>query len=126
MTKIKTKIEEIQKSIEILNNPLKHICVEKDGSISYNSDMVRAFELAIEGLDAYKEDLSSSPKSVVIQMKKSDDKTVRRSYMIDKKIADEWKVFNKNVPYKTVTLNHALRRFMDDYKSGLIKFELKF
>ena len=68
---------------------------------------------------------SSSPKPIILQMKKSDDEAVRQSYMLDKKIAAEWKTFNKNVPYKTVTLGSALRRFMDDVKSGRIKFELE-
>lgn len=68
---------------------------------------------------------SALPKPTVIQMKKSDDEVTRQSYMVDKKIASEWKEFNKNVPYKTVTLGWALRRFMDDVKSGRIKFELE-
>ena len=69
---------------------------------------------------------SSSPKPIVIQMKKADDEvTTRQSYMVEKSIAAEWKQFNKNVPYKTVTLGWALRRFMDDVKSGRIKFELE-
>lgn len=41
-------IKELQKSIEVFENPSKHICVEEDGSISFCSDMVRAFEIAIE------------------------------------------------------------------------------
>lgn len=68
---------------------------------------------------------SSSPKPIVIQMKKSDNEVSRQSYMVEKNIATEWKQFNKNVPYKTVTLGWALRRFMDDVKSGRIKFELE-
>lgn len=68
---------------------------------------------------------SSSPKPITIQMKKSDDEVTRQSYMIDRKTAVEWKQFNKTVPYKTVTLGWALRRFMDDVKSGRIKFELE-
>ena len=58
-------------------------------------------------------------------MRKSDDTVSRQSYMIDKSVAEEWKQFNKNVPYKTVTLGYALRRFMDDYNSGRIKFEFE-
>ena len=69
----------------------------------------------------------SSPivKPTVLQMKKSDDEVSRQSYMVEKSVADEWKQFNKNVPYKTVTLGWALRRFMDDVRSGRIKFELE-
>ncbi len=64
-------------------------------------------------------------KPTVIRMKKNDGVAVRQSYMVDKSIAEEWKQFNKHVPYKTVTLGWALRRFMDDVKSGRIKFELE-
>ena len=64
-------------------------------------------------------------KPTVLQMKKSDDEVSRQSYMVEKSVADEWKQFNKNVPYKTVTLGWALRRFMDDVRSGRIKFELE-
>lgn len=68
---------------------------------------------------------ATKPKATVIQMKKSDVECHRQSYMIEDSIAQEWKDFNKAVPYKTVTLGYALRRFMDDYKNGLIKFELE-
>ena len=71
------------------------------------------------------ENSQSKKKSEVIQMKKSDEKTVRVSFILEQSIAEEWKDFNKNVPYKTVTLGHALRRFMNDVRSGKIKFELE-
>ena len=64
-------------------------------------------------------------KPTAICMKKSDKKTTRKSFIIDEDVASEWKEFNKNVPFPSVTLGFALRRFMDDYKSGLIKFELE-
>ena len=69
----------------------------------------------------------SSPtiNPTVLQMKKSDDEVCRQSYMVEKTVADDWKQFNKNVPYKTVTLGWAMRRFMDDVRSGRIKFELE-
>ena len=70
-------------------------------------------------------DAPSTTKPVTIQMRKSEDTVSRQSYMIDKSVAEEWKQFNKNVPYKTVTLGYALRRFMDDYNSGRIKFEFE-
>lgn len=50
---------EVQKSIEVLENPSKHIFVEKDGSISYSADMTRAFEIAIEQLRDYDEQLKN-------------------------------------------------------------------
>lgn len=69
----------------------------------------------------------SSPvmKPTVIRMKKSEDGTTRKSFIIDKDVAEEWKSFNKNVPFPSVTLGCALRRFMEDYHSGRITFELE-
>lgn len=64
-------------------------------------------------------------KPTAICMKKSNKNTTRKSFIIDEDVASEWKEFNKNVPFPSVTLGFALRRFMDDYKSGLIKFELE-
>ena len=64
-------------------------------------------------------------KPTALCMKKSDKDTTRKSFIIDEDVASEWKEFNKNVPFPSVTLGCALRRFMDDYKSGLIKFELE-
>ena len=64
-------------------------------------------------------------KPTAICMKKSDKDTTRKSFIIDEDVASEWKEFNKNVPFPSVTLGCALRRFMYDYKSGLIKFELE-
>ena len=69
----------------------------------------------------------SSPvmKPTVIRMKKSEDGTTRKSFIIDEDVAKEWKSFNKNVPFPSVTLGCALRRFMEDYHSGRITFELE-
>ena len=64
-------------------------------------------------------------KEAIIKMRKSDEETTRQSYMVDTSIAAEWKEFNKHVPYKTVTIGWAMKRFMDDYNSGRIKFELE-
>lgn len=50
---------EVQRSIEIFENPSKHISVEKDGSLSYSSEIVRAFEIAIEELQEYDERLKN-------------------------------------------------------------------
>ena len=71
------------------------------------------------------EGTSPDIKPTAICMKKSDKDTTRKSFIIDEDVASEWKEFNKNVPFPSVTLGCALRRFMDDYKSGLIKFELE-
>lgn len=61
-------------------------------------------------------------KPFVINMKKSETECCRQSFMIEKEIYKEWKLFNKDVPYKTVTFGHALRIFMNGVKSGLITF----
>ena len=58
-------------------------------------------------------------------MKKSDEGTTRKSFIIDEDVAAEWKEFNKNVPFPSVTLGFALRRFMEDYRSCRITFELE-
>lgn len=95
-----------------------------DFSYSYLTGVLsdRGYEI---GWHKTSEGNAVKPKPTVIQMKKSDVECHRQSYMIEDSIAQEWKDFNKAVPYKTVTLAYALRRFMDDYKSGLIKFELE-
>lgn len=69
----------------------------------------------------------SSPvvKPTAICMKKSVNDTTRKSFIIDEDVAAEWKEFNKNVPFPSVTLGCALRRFMEDYRSGRITFELE-
>ncbi len=69
----------------------------------------------------------SSPvvKPTVIRMKKSENGTTRKSFIIDEDVAEEWKSFNKNVPFPSVTLGCALRRFMEDYHSGRITFKLE-
>ena len=64
-------------------------------------------------------------KPAVIHMKKSENGTTRKSFIIDEDVAEEWKSFNKNVPFPSVTLGCALRRFMEDYHSGRITFELE-
>ena len=68
---------------------------------------------------------SPAIKPTVIRMKKFDEGTIRKSYIADEVIAAEWKEFNKNVPFPSVTLSWALRRFMEDYRSGRITFELE-
>ena len=71
---------------------------------------------------------SSAPsvaKPETILMRKTTDEVTRQTFMIEKSIADDWKAFNQNVPYKTVTIGCALQRFMDDYKNHLINFKLE-
>lgn len=50
------------------------------------------------------------------------DETYRQQFKISKKVADKWKKFAADKPNRSVLLDHALIRFMDDYKKGKIKF----
>ena len=95
-----------------------------DFSYTYLTGLIRdrGYE---NGWHKTSEGASPVVKPTVIRMKKSDEGTTRKSFIIDEDVAAEWKEFNKNVPFPSVTLGCALRRFMDDYKSGLIKFELE-
>ena len=60
-----------------------------------------------------------------IIVKKSAEKCVRQTFNIEKSVADDWKRFSANIPNKNVILQAALERFMSDYRSGRIKFELQ-
>ena len=95
-----------------------------DFSYSYLASLIRerGFE---NGWHRTSEGSSPVVMPTVIRMKKSDEGTTRKSFVIDEDIAAEWKDFNKNVPFPSVTLGYALRRFMDDVRAGRIKFELE-
>lgn len=67
---------------------------------------------------------SSLQAPLIIPMKKSENETCRKTFSIDKVIADEWTDLSKDIPYKTVPIGIALKRFMDDYNAGRIKFEI--
>lgn len=75
----------------------------------------------------YKADvtINNITKETII-MKQSDSPKIRQSYKISKNVADEWKRFNKNVIYKTVTIDEALKRFMRDVKSGKVEIIAKY
>lgn len=60
-----------------------------------------------------------------IIVKKTAEKCVRQTFNIEKSVADDWKKFSANIPNKNVILQAALERFMSDYRSGKIKFELQ-
>lgn len=60
-----------------------------------------------------------------IIVKKSAEKCVRQTFNIEKSVADDWKKFSASIPNKNVILQAALKRFMSDYRSGRIKFELQ-
>ncbi len=64
-------------------------------------------------------------KPTIVLMEKTGNPTTRKSFVMEEDIANRWKQFNENVPFPSVTLGCALQRFMDDYASGLIRFELK-
>jgi len=95
-----------------------------DFSYSYLTKLLRdrGWE---NGWHKVREDTITVQKPELILMKKSAEAVGRQSFMLEKSIAEEWRLFNKNVPYKSVTLGHALRRFMEDVRSGKIKFELE-
>lgn len=99
-------------------------CMNCDFSYTYLTGLIR--DRGYEN-GWHKTSKGSSPvmKPTVIRMKKSEDSTTRKSFIIDEDVAKEWKSFNKNVPFPSVTLGCALRRFMQDYHSGRITFELE-
>ena len=95
-----------------------------DFSYSYLTSLIRdrGYE---NGWHKTSEGSSPVLKPTVIRMKKSEDGTTRKSFIIEEAVAEEWKSFNRNVPFPSVTLGCALRRFMEDYRSGSITFELE-
>lgn len=68
--------------------------------------------------------MAQSPTVILMKQPKAKS-TTRKSFIIDNDVAEDWKTFNVNVPFPSVTIGYALRRFMNDYNSGLIKFELE-
>lgn len=62
-----------------------------------------------------------SEQADIITLVKTDE-TYRQQFKISKKVADRWKKFAADKPNRSVLLDHALIRFMDDYKKGKIKF----
>lgn len=95
-----------------------------DFSYTYLTGLIRdrGYE---NGWHKTSEGSSSVIKPTIIRMKKSDKETTRKSFIVDEDVAAEWKEFNRNVPFPSVTLGCALRRFMEDYHSGRITFELE-
>lgn len=62
-----------------------------------------------------------SEQADIITLVKTDE-TYRQQFKISKKVADRWKKFAADKPNRSVLLDHALIRFMDDFKNGKIKF----
>ena len=60
-----------------------------------------------------------------IIVKRSSEKCIRQAFSIERSVADEWKKFSSSIPHKNVILQAALERFMADYRSGRIRFELQ-
>jgi hypothetical protein len=73
----------------------------------------------------HKEIRSDSDNIDTIIIKAPAEKPKRQTFEIEKSVADEWRSFNSNIPHSSITLRHALKRFMADYRSGKIKFELQ-
>ena len=62
-----------------------------------------------------------SEQADIITLVKTDE-TYRQQFKISKKVADRWKKFAADKPNRSVLLDYALIRFMDDFKNGKIKF----
>lgn len=62
-----------------------------------------------------------SEQADIITLVKTDE-TYRQQFKISKKVADRWKKFAADKPNRSVLLDHALTRFIDDFKRGKIKF----
>ena len=73
----------------------------------------------------HKEIRSDSDNVDTIIIKVPAEKPKRQTFEIEKSVSDEWRAFNNNIPHSCITLRHALKRFMADYRSGKIKFELQ-
>jgi len=73
----------------------------------------------------HKEIRSDSDNLDTIIIKAPAEKPKRQAFEIEKSVADEWRSFNSNIPHPCITLRYALKRFMTDYRSGKIKFELQ-
>ena len=58
-------------------------------------------------------------------MEKSEEVCVRKSYMLSKTVADEWKKIMDKIPYNTVLMNYALSRTMDDIRKGKVRIEIR-
>ena len=61
----------------------------------------------------------------VLYMEKSEDTIVRKSYLLSKTVADEWKSFTEKIPYNSTVLNFALSRTMDDIRKGKVRIEIR-
>ena len=62
-----------------------------------------------------------SEQADIITLVKTDE-TYRQQFKISKKVADRWKKFAADKPNRSVLLDYALIRFMDDFRRGKIKF----
>ena len=69
---------------------------------------------------------NDNKKKEVLYMEKSEDTIVRKSYLLSKTVADEWKSFNEKIPYNSVVLDYALSRTMSDIKNGNVQIEFRF
>ena len=62
-----------------------------------------------------------SEQADIITLTKTDE-TYRQQFKMSKKVSDRWKKFASDKPNRSVLLDAALTRFMDDFKNGKIKF----
>lgn len=61
----------------------------------------------------------------VVDLRKTEE-TIRTSFLIGKNTAARWKSFCEPIQCKTVLLNEALKRFIDDVEVGKVKLEVSF
>lgn len=62
-----------------------------------------------------------SEQADIITLIKTDE-TYRQQFKMSKKVSDRWKKFASDKPNRSVLLDAALTRFMNDFKNGKIKF----
>lgn len=130
MTKVELQCKSDEEILEMVKKAQGHTGTDFqdymncDFSYTYLTGVLqkRGYE---NGWHKIRENEVQSNQPEIIQMCKSESVTCRQSFIIEKEIAEEWKDFNKNIPFKSVTIGFALKRFMTDVRNGLIKFELK-
>ena len=92
----------------------------------YNKKTYKDIKIRIRKDNEQDINKNDNKKKEVLYMEKSEDTIVRKSYLLSKKVADEWKIFNEKIPYNSVVLDYALSRTMSDIKNGNVQIEFRF
>lgn len=117
------KLKEMQKKAQGHTTDFKEY-LNCDFSYSFFSNVLKQRGLPHRLRNANNE-VSRTDTPDIITLNKSEYSTIRKSYTISSSTADEWRNFCKNVPNPSILLSAAMERFMDDYKTGKIRFEFK-